>query len=79
MVAEVPAGDPATWNSRDPENYEDPARIVYTISAEVPMPSQAGEYQLAFYLRNSAGTGARMNNDLTYANGYTTFYTFTIK
>lgn len=77
-VAAFPAGDPATWNSRDPENYADPSRIVYTISADIALPEQHGQYQLAFYLKNSAGTGARLNNDLSYTNGYSVFYTFTI-
>ena len=53
--------------------------IEYTISADLILPAQAGEYQLAFYLKNSAGTGARLNNDLTYNNGYSVFYTFTIE
>lgn len=79
VVADYPAGEPATWNSRDPENYEDAAPIEYTISADLILPAQAGEYQLAFYLKNSAGTGARLNNDLTYNNGYSVFYTFTIE
>ena len=79
VVADYPAGEPVTWNSRDPENYEDAAPIEYTISADLILPAQAGEYQLAFYLKNSAGTGARLNNDLTYNNGYSVFYTFTIE
>lgn len=78
-VAAFPAGDPATWNCRDPENYEDSSRIAYTVSADMILPNQPGQYQLAFYLKNSAGTGARLNNDLTYVNGYTVFYTFSIE
>jgi len=78
-VAAFPAGDPATWNCRDPENYEDASRIAYTVSADMILPNQPGQYQLAFYLKNSAGTGARLNNDLTYVNGYTVFYTFSIE
>ena len=78
-VAKFPAGDPAAWNSRDPGNYDDPSLILYTVSADVVLPQEPGQYQLAFYLKNSAGTGARLNNDLAYTDGYSTFYTFTIE
>lgn len=78
-VWSVAAGDPATWNSRDPENPDDPAALEYTISSDILLPEESGTYQLAFYLRNSAGTGARLNNDLTYSNGYTVFYEFEIE
>lgn len=79
LVSSFPAGDPETWNSRDPENYADASPIEYTVSSDILLPEAAGEYQLAFYLQNSAGTGARLNNDLTYSNGYSVFYTFTIE
>lgn len=77
-VWSVSAGDPSTWNSRDPENYGDASAIEYTISADIPLPSESGKYKLAFYFRNSAGTGARLNNTLDYSNGYTVFYEFEI-
>lgn len=77
-VLSVPAGNPETWNSRDPENYDDPSLIEYTISSEVPLPKESGKYKLAFYLKNSAGTGARLNNDLNYIDGYSIFYEFEI-
>lgn len=75
-VTSVSAGKPETWNSRDPENYYDPSPIEYTISSEVPLPNKSGTYKLAFYLKNSAGTGARLNNDLAYSNGYSVLYEF---
>lgn len=79
VVSSVAAGDPSTWNSRDPDNYDDCSLIEYTISADVVLPDEPGQYKLAFYLRNSAGTGARLNNDLEYLNGYSVFYNFEIK
>lgn len=79
VISTFPAGDPATWNSRDPENYLDSSPIEYTIRADILLPETAGQYQLAFYVQNTAGTGARLNNDLAYSNGYSVFYTFTIE
>lgn len=76
VVCEVPAGNPETWNSRNPEDYSDAALIEYSIGSEVTLPKQSGKYKVAFYLKNSADTGARLNNDMPYSDGYSVFYEF---
>lgn len=52
------AGAPLTWHSRNPEDYGDARLLTHTVEASVPLPEAKGTYTLAFYLRNSMGTGA---------------------
>lgn len=42
----------------DPEDYGDARLLTHTVEASIPLPEAKGTYTLAFYLRNSMGTGA---------------------
>ena len=75
VVSTVAAGDPTTWLSTSPSSNEP---LTHTVAAALTLPETAGTYQVAFYLKNSAGTGARFANDLQYINGYTVLQTIEI-
>ena len=40
--------------------------------------TQAGEYKIAFFLRNTMGQYANLSNEVTRVNGYNILYTFKI-
>ena len=71
LISETPAGAPLTWHSRNPEDYGDARLLTHTVEASIPLPEAKGTYTLAFYLRNSMGTGARMGNTEPFAHGRT--------
>lgn len=71
LVAEIPAGAPLSWHSRNPEDYTDARLLTHTVEADIVLPEEKGTYTLAFYLRNSMGTGARMGNTEQFENGRT--------
>ena len=75
VVSTVAAGDPTTWLSTSTSSSEP---LTHTVSATLTLPELSGTYQIAFYLKNSAGTGARFANDLQYINGYTVLATVEI-
>lgn len=68
VISTASAGDPASWLSTDPNTNE---QLTHTVAATLRLPETVGTYQIAFYLKNSAGTGARLANDLPFVNGYT--------
>lgn len=70
VVSSVAAADPTRWLSED--------CVPYTVAADLTLPAQSGSYRLAFYLKNSAGTGARLANDLEFIDGYTVLQTIEI-
>ncbi len=72
VLSTVAAGNPADWLSVDPTTGE---ALIHNVSATLKLPNASGSYQLAFYVQNSAGTGARLANDLPYVNGYTVIQT----
>lgn len=79
VVSSVEAGKPAEWHSRDPENKDSGEPLTHSISGKLPLPAEPGKYKLVFYLKNSAGTGARLTNGLEYIDGgYTVIYNFEI-
>ncbi|MBE6727050.1 MAG: DUF4874 domain-containing protein [Ruminococcaceae bacterium] len=78
IVSEVKAGDPESWNSRNPKDYEDGKLLTHTVKGTIDLPDDSGEYRLAFRLCNSEGTGARVGNNLRYSNGCTVIYEFEI-
>lgn len=78
VVTTVDAGDPSTWNSRNARDYSDGTLLIHKIAANVKLPEKSGKYKLAFWVKNSAGTGARLGNNLDYTNGYTILYDFEI-
>ncbi len=70
VVTETAAGVPCQWYNR-PLDYATAVSLQHRITASIAMPTVSGRYQLAFYLRNAQGTGARTANDLPFVNGYT--------
>ncbi len=71
MAAEIPAGAPLTWHSRNPKEYTDARLLTHTVEADIPLPKKKGTYTLAFYLRNEMGTGAQMGNTERFEDGRT--------
>ncbi len=69
IVSEVKAGDPSTWNSRNPDDYNDNALLTHNVKATVKLPEKGGKYRLAFRLCNLAGDGARFGNNIDYIDG----------
>lgn len=78
IVSEVKAGDPESWNSRNPEDYNDGKLLTHYINGKIDLPDSSGKYSLAVRLCNSEGTGARFGNNLRYSNGCTVIYDFEI-
>lgn len=76
VVSTVAAGDPETWL---PADLSTNAPLTHTVAADFVLPQATGTYQIAFYVRNSAGTGARLANDLPFVNGYTILQTIELR
>lgn len=68
VVSEVKAGEPETWNSRNPEDYNDSELLVHNVKGKIALPKESGKYKLAFKICNSAGEGARVGNEIDYNN-----------
>ncbi len=79
VVADVPAGDPEVWYGTRPEPYEDRELLTHNVVADLPLPSKAGTYSLAFYVKNALGQYARLDNAVAYQNGYHILHTFTME
>jgi hypothetical protein len=69
IVSEVKAGDPETWNSRNPDDYNDNALLIHNVKASIKLPDESGKYKLAFRVYNLAGEGARVGNNIDYNYG----------
>ena len=78
VVSEVMVGDPSKWYSHDPDNWKSTEVLEYSLSGELEIPSAEGEYSIAFFLRNSAGIGAQLSNDVEFENEYNILYNFTV-
>lgn len=78
IISEVAAGDPSTWYNR-PVDYATAVSLQHRLTAEIILPKQSGTYRLAFYLRNSQKTYARVANDLPVINGYTVLSTISVE
>lgn len=78
VMTTVDAGDPETWYSHDPYNWRDTTVPEYTVSAKLPLPQQAGQYHLAFYMKNDLGVFASMSNRITTVDGYHILHSFSI-
>ena len=76
VVSSVAAGDPTTWLAADPATN---AALTHNVAASLTLPDEPGTYQIAFYLRNSAGTGARLANDLPFTGGCTVLQTIVLR
>ena len=78
VLFEIAAGEPKTWYNRDPDEPSSPHVLTHTVSAELDGIKKKGTYRVAFYLRNTMGTYARISNKLDIENGYNVLYTFQV-
>ncbi len=78
VVSEVYAGDPSKWYSTDPKNYSDRKQLTHNITAKMVLPKQKGTYKIAFFMKNSLGQTARLNNTVEYSDGFNILHMFTI-
>lgn len=78
VVSTLPAGNPATWYNRSPENYSDSKVLTHDISLKLKLPTKSGQYKLAFYLKNDRGEFARIANNIECINGYHILHSFEI-
>ncbi|MBO7218112.1 MAG: DUF4832 domain-containing protein, partial [Clostridia bacterium] len=78
VVSEVAAGDPKTWYNRNPDDPYSSLALTHNITAELNGITKKGTYKLAFYLKNTMGTFARLSNKIDTANGYNILTTFTV-
>ena len=76
VVSTVTAGDPTKWLAADPNTN---VPLIHNVSASLTLPEKPGTYLIAFYVKNSAGTGARLANDLQFINGYTVLETIVLQ
>lgn len=79
VVSEVSVGDPTTWHPTSPDDYSDRTQLKHNLSAKMSLPSTAGVYKVAFFLRNTLGQTARLDNTIEYSNGYNILHMFTIE
>lgn len=63
LVSEVAAGNPETWYSHDPDNWESNELLMHEVSAEINLPDDGKKYYIAFYLKNDMNEYARFAND----------------
>lgn len=70
VLTDIPAGNPETWYGTDPERYESRKLLTHTVSAVIPLSNVKEKYSVAFYIKNSLGQFARMDNSMEYKNGY---------
>ncbi len=87
LVTSVEAGDPEKWYGLAPDYYTTERNssvledlITYNISADLALPSEAGKYHIAFYLKNDMNDFACVANDMTYeGDGYNILCSVEIK
>ncbi len=77
-VSEAVAGNPKDWHPTDPENYDDRTQLTHSLSAELTMPTEKGEYRLALELMSTSGVTARLDNNINFENGCNILHTFKI-
>lgn len=71
IVSRVKAGEPDKWVNSS-------ALEMQKACGKIDLPNESGDYKLAFYLHNRAGTGAYLSNDIEWAGEYNILYNFTI-
>ena len=78
VVSEVEVGDPDTWYSHDPENWQSTEVLSHSLSAELPTPTEGGTYYVAFFLKNPYGVGAQLSNDVQFEKECNIIYSFQV-
>lgn len=83
VISTVEAGNPDTWYSHDPENWQSDEVLEHLVEAEINLPSDSGKYYLAFYLKNGMEEYARFANDpdsvAFEGDGYNILHEFVIE
>lgn len=77
-VSAVRSGDPAAWHSHSPYDYQDTHVPTHTLKCGLTVPKAAGNYKIAFYLKNTMGDCARLGNQIDYISGYNILHEFSI-
>ncbi len=78
VISRVYAGDPTKWYSTDPENYSDRTQLTHNVTANMTLPKKKGVYKIAFFMENTLGQTARLNNTVEYADGFNILHMFTV-
>ncbi len=71
IVSRVEAGNPCEWQNTC-------ALETHNIKVKLKLPEQSGNYKLALYVHNTAGTGAYFANEIEHSNGFNILYNFSI-
>ena len=79
VISEAAAGNPAEWHSTDPDNYKNRKQLTHTVSAELELPTEKGEYSLALQLLSKSGAAARLDNNIPFEHSSNILHTFEIK
>lgn len=80
VIASADAGEPEKWYSHNPEDATDTNTPTRTPSAVLKAPKTAGEYHIAFYLKNSMDDGAALSNrEIPFENGMNILYSFKVE
>lgn len=78
VVSETLVGNPTEWHSTSPTNYNDRTQMTHNVTANMTLPTEAGNYKIAFFLRNDLGQTARLDNLIEYADGYNILHMFSV-
>lgn len=78
VVSKVYAGDPTKWYSTDPKNYNNRTQLTHKVKANLKLPQKKGVYKIAFFMNNTLGQTARLNNTVEYSDGFNILHMFTI-
>ena len=78
-VSSVSFGDPKTWHSTNPDDYQDREQLVHELTADIENPDKKGEYKLAMQLLSKGGGTARLDNNIPFEAGYNILHTFEVK
>ena len=78
-ISSADFGDPKTWHSTNPDDYSDRKQLEHTISADISLPGEKGEYKLALQLLSKGGGTARLDNNIPFEEGYNILHTFKVK
>lgn len=70
VVSEVLAGNSGDWQPWDPIAGTRGIALEHSVSAKLKLSGDINGCKIAFFLRNSAGSYAKLANDITVVNGY---------
>ena len=76
VISTLKAGNPSEWHSRSPHDYSDARLLTHTLKATLPLPPDVTNCKIAFYLKDSMDSFARLSNRLSFENGYNILHEF---